>query len=157
MIRIVSPTGLGIREQDEWGCGDFGAPRGNSMHKGTDFMLCKPGEQLEKGRPVYSPVDGKVVRKAWPYRQSSKYTGILITNDFGYFWLFYLMPFPRILKFGTPVRMMQEIGLAQDISQKEMPGKYPGMIPHIHLQIQIHPDNLNPETDKIFINPELLL
>ena len=159
-MKIISPTGLGIREHDEWGLGAFKSPRGKRLHKGTDFMLCKPGEKFEVGRPVYSPCNGKVCRKVYPYKGAGHYRGILITNDFGEFMMFYLMPFAGILHFGHKIMMGEEIGIAQDISKRNLPDKYPGMIPHVHLQIKIHGDNLLPfhlRFNEQFINPEVLM
>ena len=43
------------------------------------------------------------------------------------------------------------------IPVSQNPDKYPGMIPHIHLQIEIHPKNLLTGTGEEFINPEVLM
>lgn len=147
MLNIISPTGKGIRPQDPWGQGKFLAPRGEKPHRGTDFV-CEPGQM------VVSPVDGKVVREAWPYKGFSHYRGILITNDFALFKMFYLTPFPRILHVGYKLKQGQEIGLAQDISKRKE--KYKGMIPHIHLEIQVHGNNLLSGKAE-YIDPEVLL
>lgn len=155
-MKIISPTGLGVREHDEWGLGAFKSPRGPRLHKGADFMVCRPGEVFKVGLPVFSPCTGKTIREVWPYKGGSHYRGILIANDFGDFMMFYLSPFPRILPFGSEVKIGQEIGVAQDISKRNLPDKYPGMIPHIHLQIKIVGKNLLSGKDE-FINPEALM
>jgi hypothetical protein len=157
-MNIISPTGFGVRQEDEWGKGCFGAPRGDRLHKGTDFMLCRPGRKLEIGKPVFSPCTGKIIREVYPYTDGSHYRGLLIANTFGDFMMFYLIPFPRLLHVGHKVNIGQEIGLAQDSSKKDPAnGKYDGMIPHIHLQIQVHSKNLLSGNKKEFINPEALM
>ena len=157
-MKIISPTGLGIREWDKWGSGRFRAPRKKLIdeawvsydHKGADFRIIKQGEIFKPGKIIVSPCDGKVIREVFPY-QGTHYRGILIANEFGDFKLFYVSPFPRILRVGKKIKVGEEIGLAQDISKK-----YPGMTPHIHLQIEVHGNNLwSGKQD--FINPEMLM
>ena len=73
METIISPTGKSIRLMDCFGSGLFNAPRGNEKHNGVDF-ICEPGQV------VVSPVDGIVIRQAFPYTDKD-YTGVLLAND----------------------------------------------------------------------------
>jgi len=127
---MISPTGKGIRETDDWGSGRFGAPRGNgNLHNGVDF-ICTPGQS------VFSPISGVVVREAKPY-PNSDYSGVLLHNDNIDMVLFYLIPDANLI--GGWCVKGAVIGVAQDISEK-----YPDMIPHVHLKV-------------VKFNPELLL
>jgi len=133
---MISPTGHGIRDHDQWGSGRYGAPRdnGKQIHKGTDFV-CIPGQD------IVSPIKGVVVREKIPYSEpvdGIMFSGLLIKNSDCMITMFYFQPLREILK--MPIAKGQRLGVAQDISKK-----YPGMIPHIHLQI----DSINPE---LFIN-----
>jgi len=127
---MISPTGKGIRERDEWGSGEFGAPRGqDKLHDGTDF-ICTPGQS------IFSPISGLLVREARPYANSN-YSGVLLHNDNIDVMIFYLIPDTVLV--GKWCVKGHVIGVAQDISEK-----YPNMIPHVHLRI-------------VKFNPKLLL
>lgn len=128
---MINPTGGKIRCDTE-GQGYYGAPRGNRKHKGVDFE-CVPGQ------PVFSPIDGKVIRQAYPYSSDRKYNGLLIENPSISIKIFYIAPFK--VKIGHNVKAGDKIGIAQDISEKYSDK----MKPHIHLQI----DSVDP---MIFIN-----
>lgn len=129
---MISPTGNGIRHSDRWGRGDYGASRdhGARIHKGVDF-ICVPGQN------VMAPCAGDVIRIKRPYASPVKgvlFSGLLVrASDYEYT-LFYFEPLGEVIK--TRIEEGQIIGLAQDISIK-----YPGMIPHIHMQF----DSVNPE------------
>ncbi len=126
---MISPTGNGTRGQDQHGNGRYGAGRGNRLHTGADYV-CIPGT------PVVCPIKkGKIVREKRPY---AGYSGLLIRNRDVEITLFYLEPDKNLI--GYEVNQGDVIGIAQDISEK-----YPGIIPHIHMQI----DSINPE---LFIN-----
>ena len=133
---MISPTGHGIRSFDRWGQGRYGASRdgGSRIHKGSDF-ICIPGQS------IVSPINGVVVRERIPYSDYVNgilFRGLQIKNSNCMITMFYFEPLREVLKMG--ISKGQKIGTAQDISIK-----YPGMIPHIHLQI----DSINPE---LFIN-----
>lgn len=123
---MISPTGKGTRGSDKYGSGNYGAGRGNRIHRGADYICVS-------GQDVVSPIFGTVVRIARPYKKIG-YSGLLIRNSGIEIKLFYLKPSVKIV--GTNVNAGDKIGIAQDISKK-----YPGMIPHIHLQI----DSIDPE------------
>ena len=124
---MISPTGKGIRQNDQCGSGKFGAPRGQGrLHDGTDF-ICAPGQS------IFSPISALLIREARPY-SNSNYSGVLLHNDNVDVMLFYLVPDYKLI--GKWCVKGSIIGIAQDISEK-----YPNMIPHIHLRI----DKVNPE------------
>ena len=128
---MISPTGHGIRHSDRWGSGEYGAPRGNKIHKGNDFIVSPIGQIVVAMAP------GNVIRPKNPYANPINgvfFKGILIrASDYEYT-LFYFEPLDEVL--GTRVEEGQILGHAQDISIK-----YPGIIPHIHAQF----DSINPE------------
>ena len=127
---MISPTGLGIRGNDEHGSGLYGAGRGTRRHRGADF-ICIPGQQ------IVAPTRGRVVRIAHPYaepHESVMYSGIVLKGNDVEIKMFYFQPLQAVLR--TTVREGQLIGHAQDISKK-----YSGMIPHVHLEIR----SINPE------------
>lgn len=117
---MTNPTGLSIRS-DTAGHGYYKAKRGKRTHKGTDY-LCVPGQA------IYSPIAGKIIRKAYPYSDKS-YEGVVIDGKFFTIKMFYFKPFVDLI--GKTVSRGEHIGTAQDISKR-----YPGpMQPHIHLQV----------------------
>ena len=130
---MISPTGHGIRYADKWGRGNYGASRdsGSRIHEGTDFVVSPIGQN------IIAPTAGLVVRIKLPYANPVKgimFSGILVrASDYEYT-LFYFEPLKEIIR--MQIEEGQIIGHAQDISIK-----YPGMIPHIHMQI----DSINPE------------
>jgi len=134
-MKIINPTGLGLRE-DSGGSGRFGSPRGQRKHKGID-LLCEPGQV------VLAPTFGRIVR-AFPYADDTKYVGCRIFNDQYMSKLFYFVPYEDLIM--DDVQAGQEIGIAQDISQKYGGG----MRAHIHLELW----KLNPT---ILLNPELYI
>ena len=133
---MISPTGHGVRGVDVWGQGKYGAPRdkGTRIHKGADFV-CIPGQD------VVSPINGVVVREKIPYSTPSQgvlFGGLLIKNSDCEITMFYFEVLKDVIR--MPITKGQVIGKAQQISLR-----YPGIIDHIHLQI----DSINPE---LFIN-----
>ena len=131
---MISPTGKGIRGLDEHGYGKWGTPRGKHVHFGADY-ICEPGQE------IYSPVDGKILRIAFPYPSPHQaegkdilYAGVLIRASYCELKMFYFEPLKGFL--FKDVEMGQVIGKAQDIGKK-----YKGITPHIHLEIT----SINPE------------
>lgn len=140
---MISPTGNKIRVADKNGSGLFGASRdgGKRRHGGVDF-IGEPGQQ------IVSPIDGRILRVAYPYVQNWDYMGVLIRGDDYDVKIFYMTPYPDII--GKEVVQGQGIGLMQDITKK-----YPnvGMTPHVHIQVHLFEENL---IDGDRLNPELL-
>lgn len=124
-VTLISPTGKSIRLMDDFGSGLFNAPRGKEKHNGIDY-ICEPGQV------IISPVDGTVIRKAFPY-PNKEYAGVLLENDSIILKMFYFIPDKKII--GSKVKQGERIGIAQDIS-KLYNDKKKKMIPHIHLQIE---------------------
>ena len=118
---MISPTGKGIRV-DRWGNGHYGAPRGNSIHRGVDY-ICHPGQF------AIAPKNGIIVREARPYGDSQKYSGLLLRADALEIKLFYVRPYDYLI--GKPVKQGAVVGTCQDIS-KRYDEK---MIPHVHMEI----------------------
>lgn len=119
-----------LRECDKYGCGHFGAPRGRKNHRKSHQGL---DISMAKGQKVFSPIDGKVVRKAHPYADDLSWSGILIKGT-GRFSgvsvkVFYMEP---TIAIGETVSKGDTIGKAQDIG-----GRYPGITPHIHLELRL--------------------
>ncbi|MBK9497796.1 MAG: hypothetical protein IPO06_00180 [Leptospiraceae bacterium] len=124
-VKLISPTGKSVRLMDSFGSGLFNAPRGNDKHNGIDFV-CEPGQV------IVSPVDGFVIRQAFPYSDKD-FTGVLLGNDSLSLKMFYFIPDKKVL--GSRVKQGDRLGIAQDIS-KRYSSKDRKMIPHIHLQIE---------------------
>lgn len=120
----ISPSRR-IRKSDNWGSGAFGASRGNRPHLGIDLVY-SPDEQ------VRAPFAMSINRVSYPYA-SSLFSGIAFTttsNSIDYDGrLWYFEPNDDII--GKTVRKGQVLGFAQQINSK-----YPGMINHLHLQLQ---------------------
>jgi len=94
-IKISNPVLNGtIRKSDKWGKGDFGAPRGTRKHNGIDIVT-------QLGTPILSPVEGKVIRVAYPYASDMSFTGLLIQGTGIHqgieIKIFYLKPIPNIV------------------------------------------------------------
>lgn len=112
----------GIRGEDAWGAGYFGAPRGKRTHRGVDIVA-------QKGEDILAPMDGEIVRKARPYDDDERYSGLLLAGSGRWAGMeikvFYIEPRPP-----GPVRQGDVIGRAQDIA-----AKYPGITPHVHIEV----------------------
>ena len=111
----------GIRGCDGFGCGSFGASRGDRSHNGIDIPTMK-------GETVYSPITGTVTRFPFPYGDDLRYTGIEIKNDTYSVKIFYVkatVP-PGKISEGQP------IAIAQDIAAKYGAA----MINHIHIEVR---------------------
>ena len=152
-MKLISPTGKGIRLDDDWGSGLFGAPRGSGYHYGTDF-ICEPG------KPVFAPVTPISFGPSKPYADNPEYGGIQFEMQWCFIELWYIVLHrwvsdPRAKAF---VKQGMEIGICQDIREKvsTSTGKPFGdrMIPHLHLQIRLNPYHILPQGDRVFINPE---
>jgi murein DD-endopeptidase MepM/ murein hydrolase activator NlpD len=136
---MISPTGKGVRGEDVQGAGKYGTVRKDHFgkkyfHCGADY-ICTPGQE------IYSPVDGEIVRIAFPYAtpyENIMFSGVLIRASYCELKMFYFEPLRGVL--FKKVEEGQVIGAAQDISVK-----YEGITPHIHLEIT----SINPE---VFIN-----
>jgi hypothetical protein len=118
--KMISVTGKKIRVKDNWGEGHYMASRGRRKHKGTDY-ICNPGQE------IISPIKGIVIREAKPYAKSD-YSGLLIKGKQIEIKMFYFKPRDGLK--GMEIQKGEIIGIAQNIAEK-----YPGMIPHIHVEV----------------------
>lgn len=107
------------RACDSHGCGHFLASRGNKLHQGLDIIV-KPGQRIT------SPINGKVVRYAYPYSDRS-FAGIAIENSLYFIKIFYLAPSVSV---GLEIKEGQQIGFAQNIA-----ARYPNITPHVHMEV----------------------
>lgn len=134
-MKIISPTGNWNVRNDGAGLGYFGAPRGKKLHAGVDLQ-CVPGQV------IWSPINGTIVREAYPYVGDLKWTGCLIVGDQMKVKMFYMRLLPRIRRFlPYDVKVGEKIGWSQDITNR-YPNE-PNMTPHVHMELQIM-GNVNP-------------
>jgi murein DD-endopeptidase MepM/ murein hydrolase activator NlpD len=129
---MFSPVTIGpTRRTDAWGSGQYGAGRGDRRHHGLD-IVARPTEA------ICSPIDGTVVREAYPYANDRRFRGLVIRGTGS--WdgyevkLFYVDG-----HFSGQVRAGQVVGRAQDLS-----GRYPGITNHVHLEVRERGRELSP-------------
>jgi murein DD-endopeptidase MepM/ murein hydrolase activator NlpD len=123
---------------DSQGDGFFGASRGYRSHNGLDIVVTPSSG-------VYSPIEGVLLRKAYPYgtsRSNEQWEGCVIVGvgDYqGYeVKIFYMRPFV----IGEYVFPGDIIGVAQDISRKYSSA----MIDHLHVEVRRDGILLDPAT-----------
>lgn len=121
-----------FRKCDPFGCGHFGATRGNRKHKGVDILF-------EPNEDVLSPIYGVVTRYAYPYANDTTYKGIEIQNERFTVKIFYVLPTIHI---GKHINAGDVIGKAQNIAKKYGAT----MQNHVHIEVRDYQGNLlNPE------------
>lgn len=119
---------------DASGDGNFGASRGDRLHVGVD-LLAEPGE------PVRSPIDGRYIRRGYPYRGDDRYFMAVLHGEGLEVRIMYVEPLAS-LQPGDPVRRGEIIGKAQNVA-----AKYGApMRPHIHVEARriVGAEILNP-------------
>ena len=122
---MISPTGKGLRQPDDFGEGHYGAPRsGGRKHEGVDFA-CIPGQD------IIAPATLDIVRISKPYADSH-YSGLLMHHPYFDVFLWYFEPIKSLV--GSRVLQGEVIGKAQDISERYNTDER-HMNPHIHLGI----------------------
>jgi murein DD-endopeptidase MepM/ murein hydrolase activator NlpD len=104
-----------------WGCGSFGASRGDRKHNGLDIVTTP-------GQTIFSPISGKVTRFPYPYAGDLNYTGIEIINSSYKVKIFYMKSTVAI---GTQVTKGQAIGVSQNIAAKYSTQ----MTNHVHIEV----------------------
>ena len=131
---ILNPTGGTIRN-DKHGSGYYHAPRTHGIHKGIDLTIPEgPGQAL------LAPITGRFDRVCYPYEDDLRWKGGVFSNEDISIRIFYFEPDQNLYR--EEISMGQVVGVTQDLSIK-----YPGMIPHIHMQVGEHGE----------INPLLLM
>ena len=127
-MEIIPP----IRQADDFGSGEFGAPRGYGTHRGVD-PACYPGSL------VLSKMPGKITKFGYPYSDDLSYRYVQVTTeddlDFRYF---YVEPNPD-LAIGDIIRTGAVLGVVQDIGKR-----YPGITGHFHFEVKQGDDYLDP-------------
>ena len=118
--KIVNPS---VIRNDSGGDGHFGTSRnrdtGKKAHEGVDISA-------KLNQKVYSPINGKIVRKAKPYANDSRFSGLLLEGLNGEeIKIFYINP----LKVGENINRGELIGKVQSISKK-----YNTVTDHIHVE-----------------------
>ena len=119
---IRQATVMAVRS-DPAGEGHYHASRGARLHNGIDYC-CEPGA------PVFSPVEGKITKHGYTYRDDLAWRYVQVTDARGLrHRLFYVEP---ILTVGDRVHPESVVGRAQDITAR-YPGQ--GMLPHVHYEV----------------------
>lgn len=130
-MKAIIPTELEVRGCDKWGCGYFGAPRGDHTHNGIDYVI-KPEMQ------ILSPVIGEITKHGYPYADDLSFRYVQITDKDGKdHRILYCEP---ILPIGRTVKEGTVIGFSQKLTER-----YPGITPHCHYEIKDKGEYLNPE------------
>ena len=116
------------REQDGWGNGEYGAPRGDRKHKGIDYAV-----------GVHPLVEGVVTKIGYPYGDDLFFRYVEVTDEKDYRWrYFYLEPKVSV---GDKVCQNTLIGTLQGLG-----GRYDKITPHVHLEVKDKNGNyFNPE------------
>lgn len=144
-IGFVTPA-PGLREEDNFGLGHFGAPRGARPHDGSD-------QRVKVGDGIQSPVDGVVLAPTFdPYggkkgdsRKKGRLGGIQIEDGEGRIVeLHYVKSAPN-LKAGATIKKGEIIGSAQDVAGmyealSKADGKPKKMNNHVHIEIWVPKD-----------------
>ncbi len=102
---------------DSFGCGHFGASRGDRKHNGTDLCVA-----------VLSPIKGRVTRLGYPYKDDLSFRYVEITDEAGFkVRLFYVLP--KVTE-GDFVGVGDVIGKLQSLQKR-----YEGIQDHVHLEV----------------------
>lgn len=123
-----------IRGFDCQGAGYFGAPRGDRVHKGIDFVD-------NHGDYVRSLNNGVVTKIGYPYsptdKEKSHFRYIQVTDGSGFECrYFYIDP---ILTVGAEINVGDVIGKAQNLKHV-----YPGITQHFHFEVKRSGEYMNP-------------
>ena len=132
MIKVLTPQ----RTIDKHGSGAWMASRGARSHYGVDYA-CWPESQVLCGTV------GVVSKVGWPYSPEDPKRGHLryveIHTSLGYD-VRYMYIKPTVKK-GEKVSKDQVIGVSQDLTEV-----YPGITPHVHVDVRKLSEYINPET-----------
>jgi len=130
---VINPTGGKVRGHDVQGDGRYGAPRGSGKtHTGTDYIGIP-------GQIVYAVVSGLIDRIGRVYSDSAMYRYIAITSDNREVRHLYVEPDDMVIV-GRNVGAGQVIGTLQALHPR-----YRGIINHVHIDIKIDGNFVNPE------------
>lgn len=111
-----------------------GGTRPTKKHNGVDLVVVP-------GAVVYSPINGKIVRVAYPYKSEPHWQGVLLEGTQEHkgisFKIFYIVPDADLI--GKEVSKGDRIGIAQEISRK-----YRGAKDHIHVELFVENEHQDP-------------
>lgn len=127
---------LKARKCDEWGCGHFGAGRGDRDHKGVDLAVMP-------GTLISSPVAGHVTKLGYVYRDDLTWRYVEVEAQGYRFRFFYVDPRVNV---SDTVNVGDILGAVQPIAER-----YPKITPHIHFEIK------NPGGEYVDPMPALLV
>ena len=122
------------RVHDKFGSGQFGVSRdhGSRTHQGLD-IITTPRET------IFSPIQGMIIREAFPYKQDPSLRGIII-NGTGDWSDYEVKIFYAEGLFSGQVWPDQHIGFAQDLAPK-----YPGITNHVHVEVRCKDKIVSPQ------------
>ncbi len=131
MIKLIAPQ----REGDSFGCGYYGASRGDRNHNGVDHA-CSPKSL------IFAPVSGEVTKIGYPYSDDLSFKYVQITTKQQYnVRVFYVDP---DVKVGELITKDTIIGSSQKLGDR-----YKGITEHVHLEVKnllgehINPSDIN--------------
>lgn len=132
MITVTLPH----RGVDDWGDGEYQAPRGDRKHKGIDY-------ECPVGAVIHSNVTGRVTKVGYPYSDDLSFRYVEVTDtDQQRHRYFYVYP---LVNKGDAVDEGDSLGLSQDISGRYSdPDKKP-MKNHVHYEVLTEHGPINPE------------
>lgn len=129
-----------LRGCDDWGCGHFGASRGDRKHTGLDIDTIP-------GAPVFCLNPGIVTDIGYAYSDDLSFRIVDITNG-GYRWrYFYVDP---IVNVGDELDAYTQIGHDQNVAQR-----YHERDPERHMVNHTHIEAIDPDGNHI--DPEPLV
>ncbi|MCP4189690.1 MAG: M23 family metallopeptidase [Planctomycetaceae bacterium] len=119
--QFQNPTNGTIRPQDDWGSGEYGAPRdgGNRRHAGVDYLG-------DAGASVYAGIGGTLEVLEDGVRITGRTGGMLYTV--------------RQLHINPLTNLPNRISVSQQIATvKDLTEQYPGIKNHCHIEIYQQP------------------
>jgi len=123
---MESPTKIfKKRKCDDFGCGYFGAPRGDHKHKGQDIVT-------KVGEDIYSPINGKIKKQGYTYNDDLSYRYVRVENKEYRVDLYYTTL--NGYNVGDDVTIFDAIAIAQDISKRYSTNDKK-MTNHTHMQV----------------------
>jgi hypothetical protein len=127
-MMIIKPQ---LRAFDDFGAGEYGAPRGNHKHRGNDWV-CMPGSYITAIR------GGAVTKLGYCYSENLTFRYVEVkTADLENtplaIYCRYLYVEPTV-KVGDWISRGDTIGHAQDVAAYHMEGTDKSMMPHIHVE-----------------------
>lgn len=106
------------RDQDEYGSGDYQAPRGSHRHRGIDFTP-----------QIHAVNDGIVTKIGYPYGDDLSYRYVQVTDvDGNRARYFYISP---AVNKGDTINKGAVLGKLQDLGKR-----YPNITPHFHFEVK---------------------